>query len=302
MDKEWADTLAQRKGETKTYWEEVEALITEGDEAIIQFLKDNSADYQSAGKLQQEAYVAEWKKGLKEIKDAYLELQELMNNTTPSPGPTNGGDGGDGGGSKPGGGKTPSVSKKYKIVGNGIGLGSNFVSEASAKNTVDSSIAYWDKKQKEFANIMYGLRYRTDTKEYKDAEANYKASKANLSNWKNATITAYKKGGMVDFTGPAWVDGSKQNPEAFLSAEDTRMIRRYIDMSAKFEPYIPFASVNQANSSNQSGNVTIEQILIEVDRMDNDVDLEKLANKVGEKFAKAMTSKRGMSIGNLRIK
>ena len=107
---------------------------------------------------------------------------------------------------------------------------------------------------------------------------------------------------MVDFTGPAWVDGSRQNPEAFLSAEDTRMIRRYIDMSAKFEPHIPFASVNQANSSNQSGNVTIEQILIEVDRMDNDVDIEKLANKVGEKFAKAMTSKRGMSIGNLRIK
>ena len=114
MDKEWTDTLAQRKGETKTYWEEVEALIEEGDEAIIQFLKDNSADYQKAGKLQQEAYVAEWKKGLKEIKDAYLELQELMNNPTPSPGPTNGGDGNSPGGSP--GGNSPSTTKFYRIV------------------------------------------------------------------------------------------------------------------------------------------------------------------------------------------
>ena len=149
---------------------------------------------------------------------------------------------------------------------------------------------------------MYGLRWNTSGAAYKEAAANYQRYKQNVEQFTGATVKQYKKGGMVDFTGPAWVDGSKQNPEAFLSAEDTRMIRRYIDMSAKFEPYIPFASVNQANSSNQSGNVTIEQILIEVDRMDNDVDLEKLANKFGEKFAKAMTSKRGMSIGNLRIK
>lgn len=34
----------------------------------------------------------------------------------------------------------------------------------------------------------------------------------------------YAKGGLVDFTGPAWVDGTKQDPEAFLSAKDTRLI------------------------------------------------------------------------------
>lgn len=35
---------------------------------------------------------------------------------------------------------------------------------------------------------------------------------------------AYAEGGLVDFTGPAWVDGSKTKPEAFLDPEDTANI------------------------------------------------------------------------------
>ena len=35
---------------------------------------------------------------------------------------------------------------------------------------------------------------------------------------------AYKTGGMVDYTGPAWVDGTKSHPEAFLSAYQTEQI------------------------------------------------------------------------------
>ena len=35
---------------------------------------------------------------------------------------------------------------------------------------------------------------------------------------------AYAEGGIVDFTGPAWVDGSKTKPEAFLDPEDTANI------------------------------------------------------------------------------
>lgn len=41
-------------------------------------------------------------------------------------------------------------------------------------------------------------------------------------------LPAFKSGGLVDFTGPAWVDGSKSKPEAFLSAEDTAMLKSKI--------------------------------------------------------------------------
>ena len=40
--------------------------------------------------------------------------------------------------------------------------------------------------------------------------------------------TAFKTGGLVDFTGPAWVDGTKSKPEAFLSASDTAMLKSKI--------------------------------------------------------------------------
>ena len=37
-------------------------------------------------------------------------------------------------------------------------------------------------------------------------------------------VRAFAQGGMVDFTGPAWVDGTKSRPEAFLNADDTKRI------------------------------------------------------------------------------
>ena len=44
-----------------------------------------------------------------------------------------------------------------------------------------------------------------------------------IAGWfKKKDLTAYKQGGLVDFTGPAWVDGTKKKPESFLDAQDTK--------------------------------------------------------------------------------
>ena len=40
---------------------------------------------------------------------------------------------------------------------------------------------------------------------------------------------AYKQGGLIDFTGPAWVDGSKSEPEAILSAQQTKMAQSFFN-------------------------------------------------------------------------
>ena len=42
--------------------------------------------------------------------------------------------------------------------------------------------------------------------------------------YKNTVLRPYATGGMVDYTGPAWVDGTKTKPEAFLSAYQTEQI------------------------------------------------------------------------------
>ena len=43
-------------------------------------------------------------------------------------------------------------------------------------------------------------------------------------------VSKYKEGGLVDYTGLAWVDGVKSKPEAFLDAEDTQNIASLRDM------------------------------------------------------------------------
>lgn len=57
----WQEMLDDMRGVTRTYWDEVEDIIAQGDDAILQFLMDNVADYREAGALQAEAYVDEWR-------------------------------------------------------------------------------------------------------------------------------------------------------------------------------------------------------------------------------------------------
>ena len=51
-----------------------------------------------------------------------------------------------------------------------------------------------------------------------------------LTGWfRKSDVKAYKKGGLIDYTGLAWVDGSQANPEYILDAETTS---RLMSMSA----------------------------------------------------------------------
>ena len=46
--------------------------------------------------------------------------------------------------------------------------------------------------------------------------------KNTTSAFRNSSLRAYKEGGLADFTGPAWMDGTKADPELVLKGEDTR--------------------------------------------------------------------------------
>ena len=71
MENEWQQTLDQMRGTLRLHWEEVHAIMAQGDEAIIQFLKDNSQAYAEASEAQAEAYVDEWKEKLEDLLEAY---------------------------------------------------------------------------------------------------------------------------------------------------------------------------------------------------------------------------------------
>lgn len=277
MAKEWNETLRTMHGTAITYWDEIEDLITQGDDAIIAFLKANHPDYRNAGKLQAEAYVDEWLDQLQALKDAYKDTQDYINQEDiyappPSSGEDQGGSTGSTGGKKRYG---------YKNVSG------TWIESGTLAQAITAGVAHWQ----EHVDVG-GWEGRVA---YNIQNAIRAATEDNLG----THIKKYAKGGLVDYTGIAAVHGSSANPEAFLSSIDTRMIRGMLDA---FKLIIPRLSSIDSSGSTEYGGFTIEAINITVEKLDNETDLDLLANKIGEKFAKQLMGKRGTSIGNLRIK
>ena len=86
MVNDWTGMLEDMRGNTKSYWDEVESIISGGDEAIIAFLKENTQSYKEAGKEQAEGFVGEWVKQLElwraAIKDVQTSAADLNGNLT----------------------------------------------------------------------------------------------------------------------------------------------------------------------------------------------------------------------------
>lgn len=97
----------------------------------------------------------------------------------------------------------------------------------------------------------------------------------------------YKKGGLVDYTGPAMVHGSKTQPEAFLNAKQTELFANLRDMLQK-------VSVD----SNSSSGFVIENITIQTQELNNNQDFKKAGRTLADEFASAIKS-RGL---NLNVK
>ena len=78
-------------------------------------------------------------------------------------------------------------------------------------------------------------------------------------------LPAFASGGLVDFTGPAWVDGSKSKPEAFLSAEDTAMLKSKIfsNSDGSLKALVAALEAITSDTSKYSATTTTESIIIQ---------------------------------------
>lgn len=92
----------------------------------------------------------------------------------------------------------------------------------------------------------------------------------------------YLTGGIVDYTGPAWVDGTKTRPEAFLSANDTQLIASLRDiLRAGVSP-----SAFAATSLQKSGD-TYYTIHINVDELGDGYSVDDLVEEMEERILQA---------------
>ena len=288
----WQDTLDTMHDVIKTYWDEVEFIISQGEDYIINFLMENSEDYRNAGKLQAEAYVDEWKEQLDDLRKAheavatqiaasYSVIEKADSSSSSSKSGGGGGSGGKGNGDnnndqKVMGSSTPhgySVwinGKKYKNQG--------YASEDAAANAAQTLID----------SYFSGARITS-------SEINYLKKEA------ARTLTTYQTGGLATSTGPAWLDGTASNPERVLSPYQTKLFEVMVNALENINRLsIPTMS-NMSGIQTSGGNpVSVGDIIVNVDNLDTDDDYEELADKVGTVIMERLG--RTAAIGGLRIR
>lgn len=119
----------------------------------------------------------------------------------------------------------------------------------------------------------------------------------------NTTLAAYDKktflqagrvhanGGLADYTGPAWLDGTKSKPEAVLNALQTQHFIDFTDTLDKM--------YSGVGTTNTSSSVSIDNIQFNVESMSSVEDGEKAFNTFVDKF-KEIGNQTGLKIGSFK--
>ena len=295
----WEDTLMTMEGEIRTYWDEVEDIISQGDEAIIEFLKENSADYAAAGKLQAEAYVEEWQEQLDNLRKATTPIeQEVVTTYTTIVKNQTINSGSSGGGSRSSG-SSANVNKTEEVQ-----------EEVQAApqlktyyyNTLDPKKLYSSPANatKQAGKYLSDARAAGDTESVDAWTYQNQILSMDLASIPQGYKFMYKKGGMADYTGPAWVDGSPQDPERILSPYQTKLFESMVQALERMSMINISSMPNYGNAVAAGGNpVSVGDIVVNVENLDTDDDYEELAEKVSSVLMERIG--RTSVVGGLRI-
>ena len=111
--------------------------------------------------------------------------------------------------------------------------------------------------------------------------------------YKSAKALKFATGGLANYTGPAWLDGTPSKPELVLSATDTKNFLALKDVLS--------SAMNSTNSIDNSydGDTNIE-VNINVDHLNNDYDVDKVANRVKQIIVKDAGYRNVTQVRNLR--
>ena len=104
-------------------------------------------------------------------------------------------------------------------------------------------------------------------------------------------LSGYKKGGYVDFTGPAMVHGTKNAPEAFLNARQTKLFEGLRDTLSKASK-----NSNQTQEKASEETIQIDSLNINVQEATDVDSIDKIINKVKSSIYKDATNGNTMKI------
>jgi TP901 family phage tail tape measure protein len=291
MENGWKETLDTMNGIIHDHWQEVQDIISQGDEAVIAFLKENSNKYREASKLQQEAYIEGWQDMFDKIRKAYEDMQtnlldnsKFINSTKWGGSDDDGSSSGSSGGGSSGGGS--GGKKKYSATYPAIGSAKG--GTLKGYDTEEAAIAAAKSKINSICRQLSG------------------SSSSAIGQWARTfydkiTVKKYARGGIADFTGPIQIDGTKANPERILSATQTKLFEGLVASLEQMNRVrvAPMKYNGEAVTNNKSYGYNFGDINIKVERLDSDRDIENLADKVKESIVESMT--RGRAVGGIAL-
>lgn len=100
---------------------------------------------------------------------------------------------------------------------------------------------------------------------------------AHYSNNTHATYSSFKTGGLADFTGPAWLDGSKTHPELVLSAKDSENFIQLRDV-------LSHMYANGTGGTNQTFGDAYYTFQIQVDQLSSDYDVDQIIDRIQKRI------------------
>ena len=83
----------------------------------------------------------------------------------------------------------------------------------------------------------------------------------------------YKTGGLADYTGPAWLDGTPSKPEIILNQKDSQ---NFIELKDILSSLMGYSSKRKAESNGDN----YYDIDINVESIGSDYDIERAAEKI----------------------
>ena len=133
--------------------------------------------------------------------------------------------------------------------------------------------------------------YKADIKTYKGGHGDYISYIATGTTY----FKKYKTGGLADYTGPAWLDGTKSKPELVLNQKETQNFLQLKDVLSSFMKQ----GANVFDNSSSNGD-TIYDISISVESIANDYDVDQVANKVKQIISSDAAYRNSTMIQRLR--
>jgi len=198
----------------------------------------------------------------------------------PGGGGTSGGGGGGtsggGGGGTSGGGGTP---------GGGSSIGGTL---KGWKAWIDNGTGSGGYQMTQLISASGGLSYDQVYQNWIDFMNEKRKQYPNATSW---GLEYYKKGGLANYTGLAWLDGTKSAPERVLSPRQTKLFE---SMVSSLEKTANNSTIN--SGFNSSYNIGEINTTIKVDKLDSQTDINELAKQVENKIVRDIRNKVSISI------